>query len=121
MIRDMGTTITLSDGHTIPLERLEAHNATQARAAAEAIERARKQAEKAPKGICPFSTAANGTCRSDCALLTDGRCSLRREATADTAGRRCPFTRTKCAEHCALFCGGCSITTIFKGMKPGKE
>ena len=113
MIKDMGAEIMLSDGHTIPPERLEAHHATQARARAEAMERARKEAEAAPKGVCPFSTATNASCRRDCALLVDGRCSLRRQAAADTAGKRCPLTRAKCGECCALFCGGCSFTNLF--------
>lgn len=113
MIKDMGATILLADGHEVRAERLAAHHETQARAAAEAAERAREQAKTAPKGICPFSTAANATCRSDCALLTDGKCSLRREATADTAGRRCPISRSRCTEHCSLYCNGCSLTNLY--------
>ena len=117
MIRDMGTTITLSDGHTIPLERLEAHNAAQARARAEAIERAREQAKTAPSGYCPFSTATNPICREDCALCLDGKCALRADATQTQrkANGRCPFTRSQCRTDCTLFCGVCSLTTIFKG------
>lgn len=120
-IQDMGFTIYTAHSGVVRADELPAANKRRKEREAQLLIQERQQAEKAPKGVCPFSTATNAICRSDCALLTAGKCALRREAVADTAGRRCPFTRTKCAEHCALFCGGCSLTTLFKGMKPGKD
>ena len=112
-IQDKGTVIYTTSG-AVRQENIKSHNELQRRATQERLEAERRRLAAQPKGCCPFSTAANATCRGDCALLTtDGRCTLRQEATADTAGRRCPFTRTKCAEHCALFCGGCSFTNLF--------
>ena len=113
MIQDMGTTITLSDGHTIPAERLEAHNERQRQAQQRHLEQQRARAAAAPSGRCPFSTATNAICRSDCALFTAGKCALRREAVADTRGKQCPISRSRCTEHCSLYCNGCSLTNLY--------
>lgn len=112
-IQDKGTVIYTTSG-AVRQENIKSHNELQRRATQERLEAERRRLAAQPKGICPFSTAINATCLSDCALLTtDGRCSLRREATADTQGKRCPISHSKCSNHCALYFNGCGLTSIF--------
>lgn len=113
MIQDMGTTVTLSDGHTVPLECLEAHNERQRQAQQRHLEQQRARAAAAPSGRCPFSSATNATCKDDCALYDGHHCALHRQASRDTQGKRCPISHSRCSDHCALYFNGCGLTSIF--------
>lgn len=114
-IQDMGCKVRTSTGGWINQQDLAEHNARQQQADKEHLHQMRKQAEAAPKGGCPFSGAANPICTGEkCALYLDGQCALaQRPAAKDTRGLACPLTHSRCSESCALFCGGCTLTSLF--------
>lgn len=82
------------------------------------------QAKQEPQGHCPFKEARNNihtNCDRDCVFF-DGSCILASigRPEQDSKGKYCPIARI-CRETCALYHGGCTLTCIVKGMKPGKE
>lgn len=93
---------------------------------AQRIKEMQKQAKQEPQGTCPFKEARNNLhnkCDRDCVFYEDTACILARTDTVptkDTKDKPCPIARI-CRETCALYHGGCTLTCIVKGMKPGKE
>lgn len=119
-------TITLSDGITIKLSQLEAHNRRKAARQQEEFRRQREAVRNAPKGICPFKSGSASTCTGDaCALFTRTECALHRlgaqnttEAATDNTKRKCPFMGRTCGEICSLHTGaGCAITALANNLR----
>lgn len=103
-------TMVRVDGVEIPQSELAAFNAR--RAATKTLE----VVQDKPALRCPFAGGIAGDCDARCALLTDNGCALAalvdREATAPTAGRKCPFNPYHCTERCALYKNGCILTAF---------
>ena len=85
-----------------------------------------KEAEQRPVRRCPFKSIVNSNCVGDrCAFFVGDNCALgkltTKKPTRNTAGLRCPVNKESrpCSEDCAIFNGGCMLTTIsdMKGEK----
>ena len=110
--KEYAPTITI-DGIEVYQDELEEFNRNR-KAAMEKnrqAENERLKAQYVPQKTCPLNDphSMQTQCRTDCAMYTATGCALkRRKATADTAGKYCPYMR-KCQESCALYDQGCTI------------
>jgi len=82
-------------------EQLEALNKQRREIEAEA--RAKELGEdraRAAAGNCPLATGMNTLCKLDaCAWYTGGGCAL--TCPHPAPGKRCPYTKSACADDCA--------------------
>lgn len=104
-------------GICIPESKADAVRA-ELRRQKEEMRKKEDEAERKPKGRCPFKKSPRSSanaCNSGCAMFRDGNCNIRRVfdqsevVIVDTADKWCPIRSSGCSSDCTLYDNGCVI------------